>query len=254
MIFLLSPAKTMTLQGRAARTQPRFAEQTHDIITQMLPYSEVELQRVFKISPRLAQELHASFAAHAAKEAPSVAAIDGYDGVVLKHLKAGAPLDEQQGDYLQQHARLCSLLYGLLRPLDAIRPYRMEGYVRLPSSGIRVDKYWRDHQTPLLIEDAQAAGGTLIYLASKEEQQAFHWKSVEQALRVIHIDFLQRKGDKLRPIVVYTKMARGEMLRYAMQQRITSAEALKEFCWHGYVYNEAQSDAQRWVWVKEADC
>ncbi len=123
--------------------------------------------------------------------------------------------------------------------------------MKLGEGKTRADRYWREHQTQLLINDAQEAGGTLIYLASKEEQQAFDWKKVCQQLRVLHIEFLQRKGEKLRNVVVYTKMARGEMLRHMLEQRVTELEQLKGFEWEGYRYSDAESSEDRWVWVRE---
>ncbi len=173
-------------------------------------------------------------------------AVESYDGVVYKRFK-----ESLNTQYLQDRVRISSLLYGLLRPFDMIQSYRMEGFVRLAGSDERVDKFWREIQTQTLIDDVNAKGGTLLYLASNEEQNAFNWREVRSNVRVIEFKFLQHKGDKLRQVVVYTKMARGEMIRYMMEQEITNPEDLKRFEWSGYQYNESLSSANEWVWVMD---
>lgn len=255
MLALISPAKTMvaaaTPTDGVAATEPRFMEHTRAIATLMLAYSSVELEGIFKVSRSIAGELSVRFAKLAEPLEERSAAIDSYDGVVYRHIKGEKPLTKGDLLYLQERVRISSLLYGLLRPLDAIKPYRMEGFVRLAGSDERIDNYWRDRQTSQLIDDVNESGGTLLYLASKEEQRAFHWKQVKSAVRVIDIQFLQYKGDKLRQVVIYTKMARGEMVRYMAEQKITDPEALKSFEWSGYSYSEELSDGDRWVWLME---
>lgn len=254
MIALISPAKIMT--GNATMvlkaqkySDPLFVDHARHIVSLMLEYDSRELEEIFKISAPLAKELRfrfSHFLDHDSLESPAVCA---YDGVVYKHFKDS--ITELNADYLQKHLRISSLLYGLLRPFDRIKPYRMEGFVRLAGSDQRVDQYWRDIQTQTLIDDVRNAGGVLLYLASKEEQNAFHWKEVRKAVRVIDFQFMQYKGDKLKQVIVYTKMARGEMVRFMMQNNIHDPEALKSFEWSGYRYNEELSKGDVWVWVMD---
>ncbi|MFR9523863.1 MAG: YaaA family protein [Rikenellaceae bacterium] len=249
MIALISPAKTM--QGRAQLnvgsaifSEPRFGAQTEYIISLMVRYSALELAEIFKVSTTIARALQGRFEGFYDDEVELLPAVDSYDGVVYKHFKGSI-----NTEYLQTRVRISSLMYGLLRPFDLIQPYRMEGFVRLAGSDERVDKFWRDIQTQTLIDDVNAAGGTLLYLASKEEQKAFNWPEVCANVRVIDFKFLQHKGGKLRQVVIYTKMARGEMIRYMMEHNITDPEMLKEFEWSGYRYDEVLSVANEWVWV-----
>ncbi len=255
MLILLSPAKTMRADASenctATLTEPRFLSQAQHIVEQMLPYSVEELESIFKISSPLAQELALRFRAHHEGSSSLNPTIEAYDGVVLKHMKGESNLTREQYEHLQKHTIFCSMLYGLLRPLDAIAPYRMESALKLPKESMRVDRMWRDILTPTLIDDVEKAGGTLVYLASKEEQQAFHWKKVEAAVRVVYTSFLQRKAGKLRQVVVYTKMARGEMLRFMLDEGISDAEELKRFAWHGYHFAPELSSENDWVWVKD---
>ncbi len=256
MIALISPAKRMRSDSameisKERCSEPRFEEQTSYIATLMLRYSAVELEEIFKISAPLAKELKYRFINFLDKGDTTLVAMDTYDGVVYKHFKGEGQLSQAKQTYLQKHLRISSLLYGLLRPLDLIKPYRMEGFVRLAESDERVDRYWRDIQTQRLIDDVNEVGGTLLYLASKEEQNAFHWREVKKSVRVIDFQFLQHKGNKLRQVIVYTKMARGEMVRYMMDNNIRDPEHLKAFEWHGYRYNELLSTEDVWAWVMD---
>ncbi|MFI3323844.1 MAG: YaaA family protein [Rikenellaceae bacterium] len=252
MIALISPAKTMRQVSTAASaifSEPRFGDSTAQIVGCMLRYSATELVEIFKVSAPIARELRSRFLAMMDDEVVPLPAVESYDGVVYKHFKGDGDFVLPEQEYLQAHVRISSLLYGLLRPMDCIKPYRMEGFVRLADSDCRVDKFWRDRQTQLLIDDVRQQGGELVYLASREEQNAFNWREVLRSVRVIDIEFLQYKGDKLRQVVIYTKMARGEMIRFMIDRRVTNPEELKEFEWSGYRYDEARSTADKWVWV-----
>ncbi len=251
MIALISPAKTMSSEPTMAATlsTPRFMEHTSYIVELMMRYSVEELCEIFVISHSIAEELKIRFGHFFDEGSAPIAAIDSYSGVVYKHFKEG--LTPSQIEYLNGRVRISSLLYGLLRPLDAITPYRMEGNIRLAGTDMRVDRYWRDIQTSTLISDVEASGGVLLYLASKQEQSAFNWREVQRSVRVIDIQFLQYKGSKLRQVVIYTKMARGEMLRYMAENMVDNPEALKDFEWGGYRFSEDHSTEGTWVWIME---
>lgn len=250
MLALISPAKTMqsrsTSDALTINTEPRFMEHTNHIVSIMSQYSALELAEIFRVSTPIAKELRSRFQVLYLDADPKITAIDSYDGIVYKHFK-----ETLDAEYLQNRVRISSLLYGLLRPFDMIRPYRMEGFVRIAGSDERVDNFWRDIQTQTLIDDVNEMGGTLLYLASKEEQKAFNWREVLNSVKVIDFRFLQQRGDKLKQVVIYTKMARGEMIRYMVEHKITTPDSLKEFEWCGYIYNDALSTDNIWVWVME---
>ncbi len=256
MLALISPAKTMqSLPKLDAQpqlcTHPRFVDQTEYILARMVRYSPSELAEIFRVSGAIARQLHGRFRGLCDGQGSLLPAVDSYDGVVYKHFKESINSRDFNADYLQERVRISSLLYGVLRPFDMIQPYRMEGFVRLAGGDERVDKFWRDIQTQTLIDDVKSMGGTLLYLASKEEQNAFHWREVRSKVRVIDFKFLQHRGDKLRQVVVYTKMARGEMIRYMMEHQIVDLEELKDFEWSGYRYSDTHSSEGEWVWVME---
>ncbi len=254
MIFLISPAKTMVVPSvnyakGEITSKTRFDKNTRFIIEKMRKYNTSELESIFKISSPLAIELKARFESLSFGAANIVPAIDTYEGVVYKHIKGGALLNIVQREYLQEYVRISSLMYGLLRPLDMIAPYRMEGWVRIEGSDERVDRYWREVHTDTLIEDVKSNGGVLVYVASKEEQNMFDWKRVKKSVRVVDIKFLKYDGAKYRQVIVYTKMARGEMVRWAMLNNINDAEILKEFEWESYRYRPDLSTENEWTWV-----
>lgn len=233
----------------APLSQPRFPYQTAKIIECMTQYSATELIDIFRVSAPIATQLRGRLLDFVDSPDTLYPAIECYDGVVYKHFKR--QFSPYEKNYLQDHLRISSLMYGLLRPYDAIKPYRMEGFVRLTGEDIRVDNFWREHQTQLLIDEVIKSGGTLIYLAAREEQKSFNWKKVAKEICVVEILFLQNRGDKLRQVVIYTKMARGEMLRFMIDNSIKNPEQLKEFEWEGYQYNETLSSTHKWVWVME---
>ena len=173
-----------------------------------------------------------------------------YTGVVFKNIN---PKDFSEDDFLyaDEHLRIASICYGLLRPLDLIKPYRMEYEVKLPELGEgNMYNYWRPRQTELLIDEVKKNGNILMNLASQEIQGAYNWKEVEKAVRIITPEFKVWKNGKIQTIVIYTKMARGQMTRYILKNRITDPEALKDFSWEGFTYNESLSDGDNWVFLQ----
>ncbi len=134
MLALISPAKSMLSVAKATEgifTQPRLMESTRYIVSLMVAYSVAELQQIFKVSHSIASELKTRFEALAEGDNNLCAALDCYDGVVYKHIKQSGELSAEDRAYLQNNLRISSLLYGLLRPLDAIKPYRMEALCAL---------------------------------------------------------------------------------------------------------------------------
>jgi len=168
-------------------------------------------------------------------------AIGAYTGAVFKRI---APKDFAVDDFLfaQQHLRITSFLYGLLRPLDGIRPYRLEGDVCLPEKGgLNMFDYWRPLLTDLFIDEIKRQGGVLVNLASGEMKGLFDWKRVEREVRVVTPDFQVWKDGRLKTVVIYAKMCRGEMVRYIIRNRIDHPDALRGFEWEGFRLDEAHS-------------
>ena len=231
-------------------TTPRFTQEATEIALNMAQFSTDELKKILKLNPKLALENYNRFQEFHSEENHSLQAILAYTGVVFKNL---APKDFTPDDfrYMNDHLRIASICYGLLRPLDLIKTYRMEYEVKLPELGEgNMYNYWRPRQTQTLIDDVKANDNILINLASQEIQGAYNWKEVEKAVRIITPEFKVWKDGKAQTIVIYTKMARGQMTRYILKNRITDPEELKQFSWEGFTYDESMSEGDNWVFLQ----
>ena len=164
------------------------------------------------------------------------------------------PEDFTEEDFLfsQEHMRFVSGCYGLLRPLDLIKPYRMEFDVKIPELGDgNMYAFWKDRQTNTLIHDVRQGDRILLNLASLDIQPSFQWKEVERSVRIITPEFKIWKNGKAETIVIYAKMCRGQMSRYLIKNRISDPEALKAFTWEGFSYKESMSEGDNWVFLQE---
>ncbi len=241
MLILISPAKTFAKQAKCAHrlpaTTPRFAEEARQLVASSLELSSQTLKKELLLTAKTLPEAQRNLATFFDEGTPEEQALLNYSGMVYKKLAAGS-LTEEDWRYAVDHLRMTSFVYGLLRPTDLIRPYRMEGTARLPMlEGERVFDFWRDRLTKPFIEAIRAAGGTLLYLASDEMRGLFHWEEVERSVEVITPTFLTRQRDgSLRQTVIYTKMARGEMAGAVLRQRISRPEELQRLTPAGFLY------------------
>lgn len=254
MLILLSPAKTIT--GVSAieapmGSQPEFRQEASDIAMQMAQYTVDELKSLLKLNPQLAVESYMRFQHFHSTESSALQALLAYTGIVFKRIQ---PVDFSAADFqfAQEHLRIVSICYGLLRPLDLIKPYRMEYSVKLPEFGEgNMYAYWNKRHTKSLIDTVIADGGLLLNLASKDVQPAFDWQKVKRSVRVLTPEFKVWKNGKYQTVVIYAKMARGEMSRFIIKHQITDPEKLKDFSWEGFCYNERLSEEDNWVFTQE---
>ncbi|MDR1623964.1 MAG: YaaA family protein [Tannerellaceae bacterium] len=253
MITIISSAKTMTdASGVKAplATTPRFIKEAKEIALYMAQFPAEELRRILKINSTLSAGNYLRFQHFHSDDSPSLQALLAYTGVVFKNIN---PADFSPVDFLfaQDSLRIASFCYGLLRPLDMIKPYRMEGDVKIPEAGDgAVYTYWRDRQTDTLIDAVKGSDNILINLAAVDIQPAFRWKKAAEETRIITPYFKIWKGNKAQTIVIYAKMARGQMVRYIIKNRISNPEELKHFSWEGFSYNEELSGRDRWVFLQ----
>lgn len=254
MLILLSPAKTMTGNSKINApkgTMPRFQNEANEIALQMAQLTVEELKKQLKLSPKLAIECYQRFHDFHAINTPALQALLAYTGVVFKHIK---PNDFTEKDFFfaQEKIRFVSGCYGLLRPLDLIKPYRMEFDLKLPEwNDSNIYSFWRDKLTKILIDDTHQNDGILFNLASMDVRPAFHWKEIENNLRIITPEFKVMKNGKLETIVIYAKMCRGEMCRHIIKEQISNPEDLKNFTWEGFAFREALSSNNQWIFTQE---
>lgn len=250
MQILLSCAKTMAeaTDIRVPRvTEPRYGAEADAAAAALASLSADDLARLLRTNRTLAAENRRRYAAF--HDAPSLPALTAYTGIVFKRIDP-ASFTPEDFEYAQEHLNITSFLYGLLRPLDRIRPYRLEGDAVLPGDDEQTRfAFWQQRLTDAFIDKIRTDGGVLLNAASGEMKRLFDWRRLTREVRVITPEFRIREGDRLRTIVVYTKMCRGEMTRFALKNRIEDPEQLKSFEWEGFRFDPAESRGDNWFFT-----
>ncbi|WP_375394978.1 peroxide stress protein YaaA [uncultured Sphingomonas sp.] len=250
MIATLSPAKTLdydTPLPGLTPTIPRFAAEAETLAKAASHLSQKKLSALMKISPALAKLNADRFRDFAA--APQRPALFAFAGDVYTGLEAGT-LDAPAIDYAQDHVRMLSGLYGLLRPLDAMRPYRLEMGTHWAPRRTKLTDWWGGRIADRLAADvAEEGSGTVLNLASQE-----YWASVAGRLprdvRVIDVDFREPGPDGPRFVSFHAKKARGMMARYLVEHRIDRIDGMKDFDTDGYTFDANASEDDRWQFMR----
>jgi uncharacterized protein len=254
MLFLLSPAKSLDYEtplpafASRAATQPQFTERSAELIERLKPMSAAQVAQLMDLSDDLANLNAARYAAwsptHNAKNSrPAVLAFNGdvYDGLQARSLSA----DDLR--WAQQHVRILSGLYGLLRPMDRLQPYRLEmGTTLRNAQGKDLYAFWGTSLAQELNAlAARDASPVIVNLASQEYFRAAQRKALQP--RVIDCVFEDWKGGSYKVISFFAKRARGLMARHAIEQRIATPEGLRGFKADGYGLDAKASEPERLV-------
>ena len=222
-------------------SEPKFLKEAGHFALLMSQRSVEELMDMFHCSRQLAIENQLRYGRFFA-ERESLPAILAYYGQAYKCLQAQT-LDDDDFLYAQQHLWVTSFLYGLLRPLDLIHPYRMEGKVEL--DGKTMFKHWRPLLTDLLIGSVKGDDGILVHLTTEEMQHLFDWKKVCREVTVIQPQFLVMKDGKFKSVTVYAKSCRGAMTRFIIKNRLGAPEGLQQFEYEGFEFVPGLGDSGR---------
>ncbi|MBD9643970.1 peroxide stress protein YaaA [Pantoea sp. PNT02] len=245
MLMVISPAKTLDYESPLATqrfTQPALLEKSHQLIDVARDLSPAQISSLMGISDKLAHlnadrfnQWQPPFSLENARQA-----ILAFKGDVYTGLQAETFSDDDF-DFAQQHLRMLSGLYGLLRPLDLMQPYRLEMGIKLANpAGKDLYSFWGDLLTEKLNEAiAEQGDDVLINLASDEYFKAIKPKKLNAEL--IKPVFLDEKNGKFKVISFYAKKARGLMSRYVIQNRLTNPAQLKKFDVDGYFFDTAES-------------
>jgi cytoplasmic iron level regulating protein YaaA (DUF328/UPF0246 family) len=248
MLAILSPAKTLDYRSPLPPlepTAPRFPEETARLAAGAAKLGPRKLAGLMHISDKLAAlnaERYRGFETQAERPALFAFAGDVYAGLEARSL------DEPAVAFAQDHLRILSGLYGLLRPLDAIRPYRLEMGTRwAPGRARDLYRFWGTRIAERLGQDlAEEGSGVIVNLASRE-----YWHAVATcpppAARIITIDFREEGPAGLRFNSFAAKRARGMMARYICEHRLQDPEALRGFDSDGYAFAEADGDLWRFI-------
>lgn len=254
MIAIISPAKSLDFDSKPEikkYTQPAFLKQAERINERLKQLGETDLIKLMGISAKLAKlnvERNLSWATPFdpgnAKQAAFAFNGDVYDGM------QASTFSEEQADFAQDHIRILSGLYGLLKPLDLIQPYRLEMGTKLAVDGNKdLYQFWQDTVTETLNKQVKADDGILINLASAEYFKAVNLKKFKGT--IITPEFKDNKDGKYKIISFYAKKARGLMCRFMVENKITDPENLKAFDMEGYYFNNDLSEGNNWVFTRD---
>lgn len=250
MIILLSPAKTLDLVTPFGETPttPRFRAEAGRIARAAARLQPADLAGLMHISPALA-DLNAQRFKHFAK-AEARPAIRTFAGDVYRGFDA-ASAEADVIAYAQDHLRILSGLYGLLRPLDAMRPYRLEmGTSWAPAGGKLVDHWGRKVARSLLSELKAEGSGIILNLASRE-YYAVVGRFLPQKVTLIAPDFRVRTAKGLQFQSFTAKVARGVLARFVCEERVVEPSALRDFDWDGWRFDDEGSTPQAPLFVRE---
>ena len=255
MLIVLSPAKSLDLESPSTtskHTIPEFIPRASELIEVLRTYSPAGIAELMDLSDTLSV-LNVSRYAHWNEDhSEARQAIMSFNGDVYAGLDARS-LSAKQIDYAQQHLRILSGLYGLLRPLDAIQPYRLEMGTRLRTRrGGTLYDFWGDRIARQLKDDAEGQSDpTLVNLASQEYFGAVDARALK--LPVITPQFRELRDGESRIISFFAKKARGLMARWAVDNRVERAEDLKGFDLEGYGFDKAASTDVEWIFIRSGN-
>ena len=250
MLTVISPAKKLEMDGvdGVKASDPAFQIQANELAKAARKLKVKDLQKLMQISENLGQlnaDRFRDFGEMQTKPAVLAFAGDTYQG-----LEAGS-LDADEMAYAQDHLRILSGLYGLLRPMDAIEPYRLEMGSRLKTKrGKSLYDYWGDQISEALNAQADATGSdVLINCASQEYFGAVALGALN--LQVITPVFMEEKAGVAKIVSFFAKKARGAMARFIIQNRLSDPQAIKDFDTGGYRFNAKMSQGDKWVFLRD---
>lgn len=254
MIVTLSPSKGQNFDTPPETdiyTQPAALKQSRELIKVLKELDSPALQELMAISENIADLNVARYKAFKTPFTPANAkqALLAFKGDVYRGIDV-AHYSRADFKFAQEHVRILSGLYGCLRPLDLIQPYRLEMKTRLANpKGENLYQFWGEQITQELNKDLeQQKEPVLVNLASNE-----YFKSVKPRLlagRLLTVNFKEIKGGKARVIAVFAKRARGLMTDYIIRNRVDQIEGIKDFSVEGYRFSSKESDDKQWIFSR----
>ncbi|MBQ6810376.1 MAG: peroxide stress protein YaaA [Firmicutes bacterium] len=248
MRIIISPAKKMKedTDTLGCRNLPQFLERTDLLLTSLRSMNSEELKKLWKCNDSIASlneerirfmELHRCF----------TPAILAYEGIQYQYM-APEVFSDEEFDYIEEHVRILSGFYGVLRPFDGVTPYRLEMQAKLAVDGKRdLYGFWGDSLAKALFAETEC----IINLASKEYSQCVS-KYLSDDVKFITCTFGEEKDGKVIEKGTMCKMARGEMVRWMAENKVTSPEELKGFVGRNHIYSSEHSTDTNYVYLKKA--
>lgn len=246
MKIILSPAKKMNVDSDtlAYNHLPNNLLYTKEILIWMQSKSRTELQKLWACNDKIADE-NMDRLSHMNLESNLTPAILAYEGIAYQYMSP-AIFEEGQLEYVEDHLRILSAFYGVLKTMDGVTPYRLEMQAKAKINGYKdLYEYWGNRLYNQVIDESRI----IINLASKEYSKCIE-KYLTKEDTYITISFLEKSGDKLVTKGTYAKMARGEMVRYMAENHIDNPIDIKKFDRLGYVYRDNLSSHTEYVFER----
>ncbi|WP_119344185.1 peroxide stress protein YaaA [Facilibium subflavum] len=249
MLSLISPAKSQDFKVKAPLehfTYPLFQDDIVKLVTKLKHYEPAEFESLMRISSKLASEVFDKYINFNPKQYTlenAKQALFAFTGDVYKGIEANT-LSHDQAEYAQQHLLMISGLYGLLRPLDLMQPYRLEMGTKFSIDDKSLYEFWRDKLTMMLNRQLSThQNKVVVNLASNEYSKAIDHKKIDG--QWIDIDFKEYHKGKYQTIALYAKRARGLMVRFILDGKIDNLDTLKAFDYAGYSLNPDYSSDKK---------
>ncbi|MCF7807716.1 MAG: peroxide stress protein YaaA [Candidatus Marinimicrobia bacterium] len=254
MIGILSPAKSVNFDDPAPTerfTLPEFLDESEALVKKLRSYSKKRLMSLMSVSEKIAalnherfEQFSPPFTLENAKQA-----MYSFTGDVYRHMRINT-YDPETIEFAQDNLRILSGLYGYLRPLDLIQPYRLEMKTGLKTRrGKDLYKFWGSRITEALKRDLDSdPNPVLINLASQEYSRVIDFKALDQP--VITILFKEVDNGRAKTIAIFAKWARGMMMDHIIQNKLSDPEDLKTFNESNYQFSKADSDQTEWVFTR----
>jgi len=256
MLLVISPAKKLDFEdgySDIGMTTPALIKSATVIATIMKGKSASDIKQLMRLSDNLAELNYSRYQNWSAsvRDGHAKQAILAFRGDVYQGMGA-TTFEQQDFDFAQNHLRILSGLYGLLRPLDMVQAHRLEMGTKLENpAGKDLYAFWQNQVTLILKKEIEEAGGKLINLASNE-----YFKTIDrQALGtdIITPIFKDYKNGAYKIISIYAKRARGMMCSFSIRNQLQKPAQLKEFSDTGYHYSSKESDAKHFVFLRKQD-
>lgn len=254
MLTILSPSKTQDFASNGLpdlHSQPALLQQSEMLVEELQKQSAEDISKLMEVSDKIAnlnwerfQQFNTPFSPENAKQALFAFKGDVYTGIDIKSYR------QEDLVFAQNHLRILSGLYGLLRPLDLIQPYRLEMKIKLQNPrGKDLYTFWGNRLTEALNKSlAEQENEVLVNLASNEYFKAIKKKELKAG--IVTPVFREFKNGKYSTIAIFAKKARGLMTDFIIKNKIDQPEKLKTFNQEGYEYSEMHSKANEWVFIR----
>ena len=253
MLIITTPAKGMDeekINLDIKSTTPRFLEKTKIVMDNLKKLEIPEIASLMKVNDKIAELTFMRNQEWEVYDGESIKpAVLSFSGEVYRGIDA-INFSTDELEFCNRKLRILSGMYGSLRPLDGMMPYRLEMGTKISVDGSKnLYDFWNEELTESIIIDALSSGEeVIINLASNEYAKVLKLK---KKINVINIVFKERKGIKYRTVVVHTKKARGMMINYIVKNKIENSEKLKKFDYQGYEFSRELSDDNNFVFTRD---